>query len=187
MDMPTDEQLVKSYLKGDQKALEILIQRYLNPLYNFVFKYVHTIPEAEDVTQEAFVKIWRNAKKFDKKFKFKTWAYTIAKNTALDALKKKSLIPFAELDDPQKPETFGDALVSREPLPEQVLMQIEDAQLLGHTTSLLPEKYGEIISLRYSQGLNFREIASLLKLSINTVKTRHRRALVHLKKLIKEN
>lgn len=182
MDNLSDEQLVKRYLKGDPSALEILVRRYLKPLYNFVFKYMHTAAETEDVTQDAFLKIWKNLKTFNKKFKFKTWAYTIAKNTALDALKKKGLVPFSEMNDPDSRNDFAETLVDYRPLPEQALQQMENVELVSRAVAQLPEKYQNIVSLYYHQGLNFREIAESLRLSINTVKTRHRRALVYLKR-----
>ena len=85
----SDEQLINNYLKGDEKSLEILIHRYLKPIYNFVYRYVNNKQEAEDVTQEVFVKTWRNLKKFKRNKSFKTWIFSIAKNTAIDSFKKK--------------------------------------------------------------------------------------------------
>src|ERR1700722_7602193 len=99
MENLNDEQLVEAFTAGQEQALEILIQRYLKPIYNFVFKYMHTVAESEDVTQEAFVKIWKNIHRFNPKQSFKSWSYTIAKNTALDALKKKGMIPFSNLEN----------------------------------------------------------------------------------------
>lgn len=90
----TDEQLIKNYLKGDDNSLEILIRRYLKPIYFFVYGYTKDEQKAEDIAQEVFVKIWKNLKKFDKNKNFKTWIFTIAKNTALDYLKKKKSCRF---------------------------------------------------------------------------------------------
>jgi len=182
----TDEQLVKSYLKGSQEALEILIQRYLTPLYNFVYKYTHDQQSAEDVAQESFVKIWSNIKKFNPQYKFKTWAYTIAKNTALDSLKKKGFVAVTNQEGEPEDLALSQALVSKELLPEQLMMRVDDAALVNRSLSKLPGIYQEIIELYYQKQLNFREIANLLKQSINTVKTRHRRALIYLKKELKD-
>jgi RNA polymerase sigma-70 factor (ECF subfamily) len=186
MQNQTDEQLVKSYLKGEEQALEILIQRYLSPLYNFVYKYTHDAGQAEDVTQESFIKIWSNLKKFNPQYKFKTWAYTIAKNTALDALKKKGFVAVSNENGEPEDLALSNALVSKELLPEQLMMQVDDAAMVGRTLDKLPSIYREIIDLYYQRQLNFREIAQLLKQSINTVKTRHRRALIYLKKELKD-
>jgi RNA polymerase sigma-70 factor (ECF subfamily) len=59
----TDEQLIINYLKGDEEALEVLIKRYLKPIYSFTFRFIGSSQEAEDITQEVFVKVWRNFKK----------------------------------------------------------------------------------------------------------------------------
>jgi len=174
----TDEQLVANYIKGDESALEELIARHLNPMYNFVFKYVHIEAVAEDVTQEAFVKIWKNIRKFDQKKKFKTWAYTIAKNTALDHLRQKGMIAFSELENTE--------FASRNPLPEESMDKLADMQVMGHAVSKLPTKYRQVVNLYYNDELNFREIAELLSESINTIKTRHRRALIYLKQRLSD-
>jgi len=62
----SDRKLIADYLKGDEKSLEILIQQYLKPIYNFVYRYAGNAQDAEDITQDVFVKVWRNLKKFDR-------------------------------------------------------------------------------------------------------------------------
>src|SRR3989338_146778 len=94
----SDQQLIADYLTGDEKSLKILYGRYLKPIYSFVYRYVGGGQDVEDVTQDAFVKVWRNLKKFDQNKSFKTWIFSIAKNTAIDFLKKKKAIPFSEFD-----------------------------------------------------------------------------------------
>jgi RNA polymerase sigma-70 factor (ECF subfamily) len=175
----SDEQLIADYLKGQESALEELVARHLNAMYNFVFKYVHIPEVAEDVTQEAFVKIWKNIRKFDGKRKFKTWAYTIAKNTALDHLRQKGLIAFSELENVE--------FASKNPLPEESMDKLQDMQVIGHMVSKLPSKYRQVVTLYYNDELNFREIAQLLSESINTIKTRHRRALIYLKQRLSDD
>ena len=93
----SDEQLVARYLRGDEKSLEFLIQQYLKPIYSFVYKYVGNPQEAEDITQEVFVRMWKYIKKFDQRKKFKTWIFSIAKNAAIDFLRKKKPYPFQNL------------------------------------------------------------------------------------------
>jgi RNA polymerase sigma-70 factor (ECF subfamily) len=178
----TDEQLVDNYRRGDSAALDFLIKKYLDPTYNFVFKYVHTIHEAEDVTQESFVKAWKKLDSFNSRFKFKTWLFTIAKNTALDHLKKRGLIPFSALDGEQEGESFEHSLISYEALPDEALAKIQDMEMISRAVDNLPDIYAQIITLYYRDQLNFREIAGLLKQSINTIKTRHHRARALLKR-----
>jgi RNA polymerase sigma-70 factor (ECF subfamily) len=89
--MYSDEKLITDYLRGDEKSLEILIKRYLKPIYSFTFRFVRDGQEAEDITQEVFVKMWRNLKKFKKNERFKNYLFTIAKNTCFDFLRKKKI------------------------------------------------------------------------------------------------
>jgi len=181
----TDEQLVQAYLAGEPAAFDVLVRRNLNQVFNFVFKYVHTQTEAEDVAQESFLKIWKNLKKFNPKYKFKTWALTIAKNTALDRLKKKGLVPFTQMDDVAGGQ-FAETLTSSQPLAEELLGRLDDIAMIGHALAKLPDSQREILDLYYEQGFNFREISELLKQSANTIKTRHRRAILALRKYFKE-
>lgn len=180
----SDEQLVKSYLAGNDAAMDILVLRHMAGIYNFVFKYVHDRSTAEDVTQDAFLKIWKNIKKFKSQYKFKTWAYTIAKNTALDQLKRKGFVAIANEQGEPEDLALSKALVSEDPLPEELMMKLDDAALVSRSLAKLPGKYREILDLYYLKQLNFREISELLRQSINTIKTRHRRAVMQLKKIV---
>lgn len=177
MNIYTDEQLITNYLKGDEEALEILIKRYLKPVYSFTFRFVGDTQEAEDITQKVFVKVWCNLKKFKHKYKFKTWVFAIAKNTCLDWQKKKRTIPFSVLD--RKDERFSFAETIRDPSP--ILNESLDRIL-----EKLSSKYRMILFLRYNDHFTFREIAESLGESIDTIKTRHRRGIVILRKLLQE-
>jgi len=162
-----DAQLVNRYFKGDEKSLEILIKKYLKPIYGFVYKYIGNVQEAEDITQEVFVKMWRYLKKYDENKSFKTWIFSIAKNTCIDWLRKKKTIPLSEIEAGESDNFFERVSIS---------------QLLESATEKLLPKYRTVLSLYYNDNLNFREIAERLEESSNTVKSRHRRALIMLKK-----
>lgn len=115
----SDEKLIEQYLKGDEKSLEILINRHLKPVYIFVYRLVGSQSEAEDVTQVVFVKIWKNIKKFDTKKSFKTWMYRITHNTAIDYLRKKKAVPFSAFENEEGENPVLDSLVDLAPLPDQ--------------------------------------------------------------------
>lgn len=169
-----DEQLIKDYLSGDEKSLEILIKQYLKPIYGFVYKYIRNVQESEDITQDVFVKVWRHLKRFDRKKSFKTWIFSIAKNTCIDWIRKKKTML---LDD-----KFAETLINQAPLASENLEKTDIFQVLVSAMDNLLPKYQTVLSLRYNDNLNFREIAVILKESINTIKSRHRRALNMLKK-----
>lgn len=187
MNNRSDQQLIADHLKGDEESLELLIQRYLRPIYSFVYRYVGNAQETEDITQEAFIKIWRNLKKFDRQKSFKTWIFTIAKNTAFDHLKKKKAILFSEFENEEGENTLTETLVDPAPLPQELLERAGIAQMLNSAMEILSPKYRMVLFLRYNDHFNFREIAESLGESLNTVKSRHRRALIMLKKLLSES
>jgi len=182
----TDEQLVVGYLAGDEMALEILIKRYLKPIYSFSFRFVGNSQEAEDITQETFVKVWKNLKKFDQNKKFKTWIFAIAKNTCLDWQKKKRAISFSELEHRDKDRSFVENIPDTNLLPNKILERIDIVNFLNKALEALSPKYRMVLFLRYNDHFTFREIAESLGESIDTIKTRHRRGIAILRKLLKE-
>ncbi|MFA5368982.1 MAG: RNA polymerase sigma factor [Candidatus Paceibacterota bacterium] len=182
----TDEQLVEVYLKGDKKALEILISRYLKPIYNFVYKYVNNSHDAEDITQETFVKIWKNIKKFDREKKFKAWIYQVARNTMIDFFRKKKTIPFSRFEDVNGNNVIIETLTDLNPLPLEVFEKKDFAQRLVVAINQLSPKYRDVVLMRYKEQLTFREISKNLGEQLNTVKSRYRRGLIELRKILIE-
>jgi len=178
-----DKKLIQQYLKGDSQSLDILITKYLKIVYGFVYKNVGGQAEAEDITQEVFVKIWKNIKKFDQKKSFKPWIFQIAKNTSIDFLRKKKSIPFSKFENEKGQNILTDNIVAK---PVNLLKNFGDKKVLTAAMQSLTEKEQKIINLRHTEGLNFREIAEIFKEPINTVKSRYRRTLVILKRNIKE-
>lgn len=80
MNNTSDEQLISDFLKGDYASLEILINRYLKSVYNFIFHLINNQQQAEDLTQETFIKVWKNLKKFNLNKNFKAWVYTLGRH-----------------------------------------------------------------------------------------------------------
>ncbi|MCX6790638.1 MAG: sigma-70 family RNA polymerase sigma factor, partial [Candidatus Gribaldobacteria bacterium] len=116
----SDEKLVKLYLGGDEKALEFLVSRYLRIIYTYVFRNIGDAKAAEDVTQEVFVKVWKNLKKFKTEKSFKTWIFTIAKNTSIDFLRKKKTIPFSKFENKLGENILTEKLVDPESRADEV-------------------------------------------------------------------
>jgi len=178
----TDQELIKKYLKGDEKSFEILIAKYLKQIYNFVYRNVGSQADAEDITQEAFVKVWKNLKKFDQKKNFKPWLFQIAKNTSIDFLRKKKSIPFSRFENDKGQNVLTENLSA--PLPN-LTETISDRETIATAMSDLSKKEQNVISLRNKEGMSFKEISGVLKESINTVKSRYRRGLKNMKKNIR--
>lgn len=184
MENRSDVQLIADYHAGSEQALALLIQRHLNHIYAFVYRYAQNTEEAHDITQETFVKMWRHLKTFDTEKSFTAWLFAIAKNTAFDFYRKKKTIPFSALETDEHENVAAEMLRDPSPLPDELSMRAEDARILVSAMKTLVPKYRVALALYYNNHLNFREIAVLLNEPINTVKSRHRRALSMLKKLL---
>jgi RNA polymerase sigma-70 factor (ECF subfamily) len=180
----TDEQLIEIYLKGNKKALELLISRYLKPIYNFVYKYVNNSHDAEDITQETFVKIWKNLKKFDQEKKFKAWIYQVARNTMIDFFRRRKTIPFSRFEDANGDNVLIETLADLNPLPLEIFEKKDWAQRLTAAIDQLSPKYRAVVSMRYHEQLTLQEIAKILGEQLNTVKSRYRRALIELRRIL---
>lgn len=182
MDVDTDRQLIARYLAGDASSLEILFARYLRATYGFVYHYVGNAHDAEDITQEAFVRAWRNLRKFDRRKNFKTWMFSIAKNAAIDVLKKKKPAAFSDFDTDEGDNVIAETFADVAPLPDALLERKDIAGVLASAMGQLSPNYRAVLSLRYTDRMNFREIGEVLGAPLHTVKSRHRRALLALKK-----
>lgn len=180
----TDEtNLIKAYFKGDEAALETLIKQYLKLVYSFVYGYVGDVSEAEDITQEVFVKVWKNLKKFDKNKNFKTWLFSIAKNTVIDFLRKKKAIPFSYFETVDGENLILNTLADESPSATDLFEQKNFNQLLNTAITKLSFEFRRVLFLR-QEDLSFREMAKSLNEPLNTVKSRYRRAQIALKKLL---
>lgn len=180
-DKNEDKNLIRRYIKGDEKALEVLVKKYLKLIYNFSYKNVGVQAEAEDITQEVFIKVWKNIKKFDANKDFKPWIFRIAKNTAIDYLRKKKSVPFSRFENEKGQNVLLDNIAA---LPQNIMESLSDKRVLAAAMQGLSDKEQKIINLRHDYGMSFKEIAENFEESINTVKSRYRRILASLRKNI---
>lgn len=175
--MQKDEQkLIVDYLGGNDTALAELIGHYMKPVYNFVYRFAgNNKEEAEDIIQETFFKMWRNLKKYRAGENFKTWLFTIARNTAYDHLRKKKNFVFSDFDT--EDALFEDTIADKEPLSDEIFALAESRELLAQAMSQLSPQFREVLILHYDHELTFDEIGKILDEPLNTVKSRHRRAV----------
>ncbi|MGC9602740.1 MAG: sigma-70 family RNA polymerase sigma factor [Minisyncoccia bacterium] len=182
-----DEDLIRDYLGGNEGAFAELTKRHLSGVYSFVVRFVGNAEEAEDITQETFLKAWKSLKKYDSRSsKFKTWLFRIARNGAIDFLRKKKHVPFSQFETDGGANVLTETIPDTEELPDELIMKLEDAQELRAVLERLPPKLREILLLYYTNELTFEEIGALLGEPANTVKSRHRRALQTLRKILEE-
>jgi len=180
-----DRALVSRILEGDRDRFTELVKRYEKRVVNYVYRITHRYEEAHDLAQEIFVKVYMALDRYDAKYQFSTWLFRIAQNTAIDALRKKSVVevpiskPAASEDDAKERE-FADTGVS----PYRALKNKQLASAIDKAVLELPADYRELIQLRHFAELSYEEIASMKKLPLGTVKNKLFRARNMLKETL---
>lgn len=192
----TDEELLARYRNdGDEVSFRMLVRRHQRALFNFALRQVRTPSTAEDIVQEVFVRVVQNVDTFKEEARFTTWAYTIARNLCIDHLRKRVHRRHPSLDQPA--QSTGDAGGDEGPtLGEKVAdsgasveRSVIGAQLQRHITEAvekLPDDQREVFLLRHVSDLPFKEIAEIVGVGENTVKSRMRYALERLQAALAE-
>lgn len=178
-----DEELMLRFGRGEHAAFEVLLKRHEGPLFRFVMRFVGSRPLAEDLVQETFVRVCKSAASYTTRARFTTWLYTIARNLCIDHLRRSRGRSEVSLDRNPTEDTDDDrSLIHRladgeAPLASSELVREEFRKKLQDALDALPEEQREVFTLRQFGGLKFREIADVVGISENTVKSRMRYAL----------
>jgi len=180
-----ENQLIPKVLDGDEEAFAEIVKIYLKAIYNFIYRLAGDRDAAEDLTQETFVKAWKNLERFDQSKNFRTWLFTIAKNTAFDWLKKKKEIPFSTFAD-EEGESWLENVADENILPDEILERSDLAEEMEKILEKIPVRYRAILLLHYKEDFSLHEIAEILGEPYNTIKSRHQRGLGKLKGFFKE-
>lgn len=182
----TDATLVKTYLKGDEKALSILITRHQHRIYSFIYSKVFDKDVAEDVFQDTFIKVINTLKrgKYNEEGKFLPWVMRIAHNLVIDYFRKNKRMPkfenngdfniFSVLSD-------GDLNVEKQLIKDQIECDVQEL------IKELPDDQLEVLMMRIYNDMSFKEISERTGVSINTALGRMRYALINLRKLIEKH
>ncbi len=182
--MEDDEDLIAAYVAGEETAFATLVERHLKAVYSFVYRFIGNEKDAEDVVQETFIKAWKNIKRYSRESaRFKTWLMRIARNTAIDHLRKKKDLSFSTLEGGNESYEFAESLPDTEPLPDELLAHRDDLKDLNQAILKLSPLYREVLLLYYGSDLTFEEIATVSGTPVNTLKSRHRRAVAELRTL----
>ena len=167
--IPTD--IISRAAKGDVKAFEEIYKTASGFVYTVVLRIVNNQTEAEEVTQEVFIKIFRNLRNFQFRSSLKTWIYRIAVNSAINAYRRRAREQRRAVDF----ETVSSTLEAPGDHREHMHKQDHEKILSSLLDSLSPEQRSCIV-LRELEGLSYKEISDALKVNINTVRTRIKRA-----------
>ncbi|MCB0405757.1 MAG: sigma-70 family RNA polymerase sigma factor [Bdellovibrionales bacterium] len=163
----TDEALMVAYQAGDATAFEVLYRRYANHVYNYLRKRIPEPQAAEEVYQSVFLKLHRSRTRYDPKFRFAPWLFTICRHLVIDAARTKQI--------------YRQPSVPLEEIPLAAPASPERAEL--PLADLTPDQR-EVLELRYDQELEFKEIAAHLNLSEAAVRKRVSRAIKNLRALV---
>jgi RNA polymerase sigma-70 factor (ECF subfamily) len=188
---PTDESLMIRFQSGDRAAFTVLVRRHQGPLFNFALRYLRSSPVAEEVVQDAFVRVVQNAAEFKHEARFSTWLYTIARNLCIDQTRKRALRRHPSLDEPKKAEegdgpTLGEQTADGKASVERAVVSLEIRERVATAIDALPEEQREVFLMREVSNLPFKEIAEIVGVSENTVKSRMRYALERLQEALSE-
>ncbi|MEK9958235.1 MAG: sigma-70 family RNA polymerase sigma factor [Flavobacteriaceae bacterium] len=178
-----DAQLITDYVQGDEHALEMLIEKYQQRIFNFIFSKIHDRDLTEDIFQETFFKVIRTLKNgvYNEEGKFLPWVMRIAHNLVIDHFRKSNRLPRYETNDDFDIFQFiGNSEISA----EDALIDEQIVQDLQRLILELPEDQREVLLMRVYKDMSFKEIAENTGVSINTALGRMRYAVINLRKLI---
>lgn len=170
MDPAPEEQIwILKSLQGDQQAFAQLVSHYQRHVHNLTYRMLGNAEDAEDATQEAFLRAYVALPSFQMGRKFSSWLLSIASNLCIDILRRRRYA-WLSLED------VSFRLVAPSEEPSRAVLRQEEAGQVQHLLSRLPEKYRLVVILRYWYDLSYEEIVEMTGLSLNTVKTRLHRA-----------
>lgn len=166
----SDEEVARRVQSGQIESFGRLVKRYEDKMLRYAKKFLFNYHETEDLVQEVFIKAYVNIRSFDASRKFSSWLYRIAHNEFINAIKKKGKepVPFFDLD------TLLPHLVSRDNADDKADRR-EIREMLEKCLGKLSPKYREPLILYYLEGLNYREIADILRAPVSTVGIRLKR------------
>ena len=174
-----DSALVTEFLGGEERAFQVVVERYQTRLLNFIYRTIGDRERAEDLVQEVFIRVHRHLHRFDRSKKFSTWVYTIASNLAKNELRNRSRSPLVffqtirkNWQDDDRPLQFEDR-VSR---PDDLYRKRHLRELVESSVARLPEHHRQVFILRELEGKSYEEIAEITGCNLGTVKSRLNRA-----------
>ena len=167
----TDIALMALVKRGDEKAFELLVTRHQRSVYNLACRFLNDQSEAEDVTQEAFIRVFKAAATYSPQAKFTTWLYTIVKNLCFNAIRRGRSVVIVSAEEETIPE-----MSSENPDPAEMIDRERLKLRIRGAVNALPENMRIAVILHKFHDLQYDEIAEILGCSENAVKLRVHRA-----------
>ena len=180
--MNEDAELIRKALTGDQRACRDLVRRYQRQVFSVLLRVVRRPEDAEDLTQETFVRMFRALDRYDPERPFTAWLFTIATRIGIDHLRRRKLQTFSlSVAEPGSTEEHTIDVEDPGLKPDEVTIHAEEERRAQDLIDTLPEHYRIVVLLRHQQDLSYEEIAQALNLPLGTVKARIHRARALLK------
>ena len=172
-----DHELLALIQDGSHRAFAELVERHTERFYRLAYRYVQNRETAEDLVQDAFLRLWENPAIWqpDRKSKFTTWFYRIVVNLCLDWQKKKRPIPLDE----------GLPLVDERETADEAMIRIQEQKLLEREIATLPERQRTALNLCFAEGLSNQEAAEAMGVNLKALQSLIMRAKITLKERMK--
>jgi RNA polymerase sigma-70 factor (ECF subfamily) len=181
----SDEELILEFQKNNKEAaFNILVQRYKNPLTNFVFRFLGDYASCADVVQETMIKVYRYKDSYSSVAKFSTWVYTIAGNLARTEYRRQRRRNIFSISDYGEDHSTYD-LPDESSRPDVITDSGIKDEIIQKALLKVKETYREAVVLRDIQGLSYEEISEILGVNEGTVKSRINRGRAQLQELLK--
>lgn len=181
MERLTDEQLVTLCLDGNRDAFAVIVERYQKQIFALAYRLGGDYDEAQDMAQEAFIRIHKELHRYDASRRFFPWMYRVAHNCCINMLNKRprNFTPIDELADIQ--QSFDERCN-----PGACYEKLERSAAINHALQQLPEQYRLPLALKYLEGLSYQQISEQLDLPQSTIETRLFRGRAMLRKTLGE-
>lgn len=173
------EGIARGLRRRDPEVLEWLIEQYQHRLLRYLVSILRDRQTAEDVFQETWIRVLEQGRRYDPAHNFSTWLLTIARNLAIDHLRRKRPEALEDLPPADEPPVRGAGAF-------ELAVQHEQAEKLGGALERIPDEQRETIVLRFQEGMSLEEIATVTKAPLSTVKSRLYRGLEAMAGMVKE-
>jgi RNA polymerase sigma-70 factor, ECF subfamily len=178
----TTDDVVAGIKRGDPDAIGTILSRYQNRLYRFLLRIVRDPATAEDLFQQTWLRIMERIGQYDARSNFETWMFTVARNLAIDHLRRKQGSSLDETD--QFGVTQAERLKHHSQSALEQLLESERAEMMAAAVAKLPVIHREIISLRFEEDMKLDQIAAVVGVPLSTIKSRLSRALESLRRIL---
>ena len=162
-----DNELVKRVCMGETQLFRLLVERHQQHIFNLCYRMLRQFEEADDATQDTFLKAYRSLKQFRGDARLKTWLCKIARNECLNRLRHENMVSL----DQQLTTDYSFQIADSTPSPLELIEQQETQSIVHAAINELPHQYRLVITLFHLNGLSYEEISQVMEIPMGTVKT----------------